>query len=275
MFKYFNLFVLFFVFISACDPGFDHDIVIRNGTIVDGSGAHRFQGDIAINGNSISSVGSVNGIGKKEIDAAGKIVAPGFIDSHSHHDWGIFKEPAALAAVSQGITTLFIGQDGFSNYPLSDYTRKLNRNPVAVNIASFSGHNSLREIVLGKDFRRTATESEIQKMSEMLGADMEAGAWGLSSGLEYDPGIYSNSEEVVELAKVAAKKGGRYISHIRSEDRYFWKAVDEIISIGEKAQIPVQISHMKLALQSLLGKTDELKGKLDIARSKGIEISAD
>ena len=112
-------------------------------------------------------------------------------------------------------------------------------------------------------------------MSELLGDDMEAGAWGLSSGLEYDPGIYSNSEEVVELAKVAAKKGGRYISHIRSEDRYFWKAVDEIISIGEKAQIPVQISHMKLALQSLLGKTDELKGKLDIARSKGIEISAD
>ena len=275
MFKYFNLFVLFFVFISACDPGFDHDIVIRNGTIVDGSGANRFQGDIAINGNIISGVGTVNGIGKKEIDATGRIVAPGFIDSHSHHDWGIFKEPTALAAVSQGITTLFIGQDGFSNYPLSDYTRKLKRNPVAVNIASFSGHNSLREIVLGKDFRRAATESEIQKMSEMLGADMEAGAWGLSSGLEYDPGIYSNSEEVVELAKVAAKKGGRYISHIRSEDRYFWNAVDEIISIGEKAQIPVQISHMKLALQSLLGKTDELKGKLDIARSKGIEISAD
>ena len=146
---------------------------------------------------------------------------------------------------------------------------------MAVNIASFSGHNSLREIVLGQDFSRTATGSEIKKMSEMLDADMEAGAWGLSSGLEYDPGIYSNSEEVVELAKVASKKGGRYISHIRSEDRYFWKAVDEIISIGEKAQIPVQISHMKLALQSLLGKTGELKGKLDIARSKGIEISAD
>ena len=137
MFKYSNLFVLFFVFISACDPGFDHDIVIRNGTIVDGSGTNRFQGDIAINGNIISGVGTVNGIGKKEIDATGRIVAPGFIDSHSHHDWGIFKEPAALAAVSQGITTLFIGQDGFANYPLSDYTRKLKRNPVAVNIASF------------------------------------------------------------------------------------------------------------------------------------------
>ena len=136
-----------------------------------------------------------------------------------------------LAAVSQGITTIFIGQDGFSNHPLSDFTKKLKRRPVAVNIASYSGHNSMREIVMGKDFKRIATESEIEKMSEMLNADLEAGAWGLSSGLEYDPGIYSNTEEVVALAKIVAKKDGHYISHIRSEDRYFWEAVDEIIEM--------------------------------------------
>jgi len=261
--------------ISGCHSGFEHDIVIRNGTIVDGTGHSRFQGDIALNGNLITVIGIVNGAGKKEIDAKGKIVAPGFIDTHSHHDFGIFEKPDALAAVSQGITTLFIGQDGFSNQPLTDFTRKLRRKPVAVNIASFSGHNSLRKIVLGKDFKRPAVKSEIEKMSELLDSDMNAGAWGLSSGLEYDPGIYSNTEEVIALARIAAEKGGRYISHIRSEDRYFWEAVDEIIAIGKKTGVAVQISHIKLALQRLLGKTDQLKAKLDEARSEGIEISAD
>ena len=275
IFKYFNLLIPLFLLISGCDSGFEHDIVIRNGTIVDGTGHSRIQGDIALNGNLITVIGLVNGRGKKEIDAKGKIVAPGFIDTHSHHDDGIFEKPDALAAVSQGITTLFIGQDGFSNQPLADLTRKLRRKPVAVNIASFSGHNSLREIVLGKDFKRTAVKSEIEKMSELLDADMNAGAWGLSSGLEYDPGIYSNTEEVIALARIAAAKGGRYISHIRSEDRYFWEAVDEIIAIGEETGVAVQISHIKLALQHLLGKTDQLKERLDKARSKGIEISAD
>ena len=142
IFKYFNLLIPLFLLISGCDSGFEHDIVIRNGTIVDGTGHSRIQGDIAINGNLITVIGLVNGTGKKEIDAKGKIVAPGFIDTHSHHDFGIFEKPDALAAVSQGITTLFIGQDGFSNQPLTDFTRKLRRKPVAVNIASFSGHNS-------------------------------------------------------------------------------------------------------------------------------------
>ena len=275
MFKYLNLLILLFVFFTACDPGYEHDIVIRNGTIVDGAGKPRFRGDIAINGNLITNVGTVDGAGRKEIDAQGKIVAPGFIDTHSHHDWEIFEKPDALAAVSQGITTLFIGQDGFSSHPMPAFTSRLKRKPAAVNIASFAGHNTLRELVLGQDFRRTATASEIEKMSAMLAADMEAGAWGLSSGLEYDPGIYSNLEEVIELARIAAAKGGRYISHIRSEDRYFWEAIDEIISVGEIAQIPVQISHLKLALQRLLGRTDELKEKLDKARLKKIAISAD
>ena len=275
IFKYFNILIPLLFLISGCDSGFEHDIVIRNGTIIDGTGHSRFQGDIALNGNLITMIGLVNGAGKKEIDAKGKIIAPGFIDTHSHHDFGIFDKPDALAAVSQGITTLFIGQDGFSNQPLTDFTRKLRRKPVAVNIASFSGHNSLRKIVLGKDFKRTALKSEIEKMTELLDADMNAGAWGLSSGLEYDPGIYSNTEEVIALARIAAEKGGRYISHIRSEDRYFWEAVDEIIAIGKKTGVAVQISHIKLALQRLLGKTDQLKAKLDKARSEGIEISAD
>ncbi len=275
IFKYFNILIPLLFLISGCDSGFEHDIVIRNGTIIDGTGHSRFQGDIALNGNLITMIGLVNGAGKKEIDAKGKIIAPGFIDTHSHHDYGIFDKPDALAAVSQGITTLFIGQDGFSNQPLTDFTRKLRRKPVAVNIASFSGHNSLRKIVLGKDFKRTALKSEIEKMTELLDADMNAGAWGLSSGLEYDPGIYSNTEEVIALARIAAEKGGRYISHIRSEDRYFWEAVDEIIAIGKKTGVAVQISHIKLALQRLLGKTDQLKAKLDEARSEGIEISAD
>ncbi len=250
--RYINCIIPLFILFTACENIYKYDIVIRNGAIIDGTGNPRFHGDIGINGNYITAVGVIDGVGRKEIDASGKIVSPGFIDTHSHHDWGIFKKPDVLAAVSQGITTIFIGQDGFSNHPLSDFTKKLKRRPVAVNIASYSGHNSMREIVMGKDFKRIATESEIEKMSEMLNADLEAGAWGLSSGLEYDPGIYSNTEEVVALAKIVAKKDGHYISHIRSEDRYFWEAVDEIIEIGKTTGIPVQISHIKLALRSLL-----------------------
>lgn len=255
----------------------EYDIIIRNGMIYDGNGKEPFKGDIGINADTIAFIGDLSrASAKNEIDAKGNAVAPGFIDTHSHHAGGNpFSHRDFIAAVSQGITTIVIGQDGGSNFPLSKFYMELADTPVAVNIASYSGHNTIRDSVLGKDFKRIATQQEIDKMKILLQQDMEAGAFGLSTGLEYDPGIYSNNDEVLQLAKVVTLFGGRYISHVRSEDRYFWKAIDEIINIGKEAKIPVQISHIKLAMHTIWGKADSLLRLFEDARKKGIDITAD
>jgi N-acyl-D-amino-acid deacylase len=158
---------------------------------------------------------------------------------------------------------------------MADFFAALGDQPAAVNVASYTGHGSLREQVLGDDFRRPATEAEAGRMAELLAADMKAGSLGLSTGLEYDPGIYSAPGEVIDLARVAAAHGGRYISHIRSEDRRFWPAIEEIIEIGKQAHLPVQVSHIKLALVSLHGKAEDLLTRLEQARAAGVEITAD
>src|SRR5262249_19278253 len=152
------------------------------------------------------------------IDARGLTLAPGFIDTHSHASRGIFDQRDALAAVSQGITTVVVGQDGSSTYPLAPFFERLQREPAAVNVASYVGHGTLRREVMGTDFRHAATAEQVERMGQLLQSEMAAGALGLSTGLEYDPGIYSSPSEVEALAKVAASVGGRYISHIRSED---------------------------------------------------------
>lgn len=260
----------------SCTQKEKYDLIIRNGLIYDGNGSEPFKGDIGINADTIAFIGDLSSASaKKEIDAKEKAVAPGFIDTHSHHAGNLFKHRDFIAAASQGITTIIIGQDGGSYFPLSKFYRELADTPVAVNIASYSGHNTLRDSILGKDFKRFATQQEIDKMKSLLQQDMEAGALGFSTGLEYDPGIYSNNDEVLQLAKVMGPYGGRYISHIRSEDRYFWKAIDEIITIAKEAKIPVQVSHIKLAMHNIWGKADSLLALFDDARKNGIDITAD
>jgi N-acyl-D-amino-acid deacylase len=152
------------------------------------------------------------------------------------------------------------GQDGESNFPLATFFKQLSDTPVAINIGSYSGHNTIRGIVLAKDFKRVATTGEIEQMKLMLRQDMQAGAFGLSTGLEYDPGIYSSNDEVLQLAKEVAPYGGRYISHIRSEDRYFWKAIDEIINIGKVAKIPSADQSHKISYAQSLGKVRQSPG---------------
>ena len=250
--------------------------VIVNAHLADGTGAPARAAAVRIRGDRIAAVGELSPTpGETVVDAQGFVLAPGFIDTHSHHDRGLVSHPEALALVSQGITTIVVGQDGGSRFPLAEFFRSLEASPVAVNVASYAGHNTLRRQVLGDDFRRTATPSEIAEMRRLLRQELVAGALGLSTGLEYDPGIYSETDEVIELAREAAAHGGRYISHLRSEDRYLWDAVEEIIRIGKEARIPVQISHMKLAMRSLWGETPRLLARLQQARAAGIDITAD
>ena len=250
--------------------------LIQSASVLDGTGAPARVADVRIVGDRITDVGTIAPQpGDRPVDGRGLVLAPGFIDTHSHHDRGIFTRRDALAAVSQGITTIVAGQDGGSPFPLREFFARLDTQPAAINVAAYAGHGTIRRRVLGDDFERVATDAEVGRMRALLREEMAAGALGLSSGLEYDPGIYSAPAEVIELAKVAASFGGRYISHIRSEDREFWKAIDEIVTIGREARLPVQVSHMKLAMRGLWGQADSLVRVLDRARAQGVDITAD
>jgi N-acyl-D-amino-acid deacylase len=250
--------------------------VITNANVIDGSGSPARRAAVRVEGNRIAAVGALTPRpDERVIDAGGLTLTPGFIDTHSHADDGLFDHPDALAVVSQGITTIIGGQDGGSPIPLASYFARLEQSPAAINVGMYVGHGSIRDSVMGTDFKRVATAAEVARMSAILADEMRAGAIGLSSGLEYDPGIYSERSELIALAKVAARFGGRYISHIRSEDYAFWQAIDEIIAIGREAQLPVQISHAKLAMRSLWGHADSLVRILDAARASGIDITAD
>lgn len=250
--------------------------LIRGASVMDGTGGPARAVSVRIEGDKILAVGNLEaGPSETVIEASGFVLAPGFIDTHSHGDDDVFDYPDALAALSQGITTIVGGQDGGSAQPLADYFARLEKSPAAVNVASYVGHGTVRRLIMGEDFRRPAKSDEIEKMRQLVRQEMLAGALGLATGLEYDPGIYSAREEVIELAKVAASAGGRYISHIRSEDRYFWEAIEEIIAVGREARLPVQVSHVKLAMHNLWGQADRLIGRLEEARAAGVDITAD
>jgi N-acyl-D-amino-acid deacylase len=253
------------------------DVLITNAIVVDGTGTPVRAADVRLVNGRIDAIGPPGTIGRgtRVVDAHGLTLAPGFIDTHSHHDRGIFDHREALAAVSQGVTTIVVGQDGESALPLREFFSRLDSQPAAVNIASYAGHGTLRRRVMGDDYRRPASEDEVRRMADLLVEEMAAGALGLSTGLEYDPGIYSAPGEVLTLAKTAGAAGGRYISHIRSEDREFWPALDELLAIGRSTGMPVQITHLKLAMRSLWGQGDTLVATLAAARDAGVAVTAD
>lgn len=251
--------------------------LVVNASIVDGTGAPARAGAVRIDGDRIVEIGDLEPKrGETVVDAGGRVLAPGFIDVHSHHEEGLFEMPDAAPVVSQGITTIVAGQDGSMTYPVRDLFERMQKTPIAVNVATFVGHGTLRSEAMGKDdFRRHATPEEVEKMRQGVADGMAAGALGLATGLEYDPGIYSASEEVITLAREAASHGGRYISHVRSEDRDFWAAIDELVRIGREAKIPVQVTHMKLAMKDWWGQSDRLLAILDKARAEGIDVTGD
>jgi len=250
-------------------------LLIRNALVMDGSGSTAVRGDVRIAGDRIVGTGRLEpAAGETVVDAAGLALAPGFIDTHSHHDRALADRRDALAVVSQGVTTIVVGQDG-GGINLEALFGRLEAQPAAVNVASYAGHGSIRSRVMGENFARHATPGEIARMAALVQIEMDAGALGLSTGLEYDPGINSSAAEVLALAKVAGDAGGRYISHMRSEDRDFWEALDELIAIGRTNRMPVQASHLKLGMRDLWGQADKLIAVLDRARASGVQVTAD
>lgn len=251
--------------------------LIHNVNIIDGSGAPAFKGAVRLRNQTIADVGNLKPWPNETvIDGMGMTLAPGFIDTHSHHSSDYETDDAVVAAISQGITTIIVGQDGGSHLPLADFFARVEKEPATVNLASYCGHNTLRFAVMGnQDFKRIATPAEVDSMEALLQRELNAGALGLSTGLEYDPGIFSNQEEVMTLAKVASAAGGRYISHIRSEDIDLEAAVAELVQIGREAKLPVQISHFKVGMKGKWGSSRQLISTLQQARNEGIQVSAD
>lgn len=252
-------------------------ILIQNVIIVDGDAKPAYRASVLIQNSKIIQIGALKStpIVDQVIDGKGKILAPGFIDSHSHHFGDLNKNKAGLSTSSQGITTIVIGQDG-NSYPMDSLTKWMQTNPVVSNVASFTGQSSLREIAMGEnDLYRKASDSEIAQMKSVLASELEKGSLGLSTGLEYEASFYSSKQEVLDLAKVTAAYKGLYTSHIRSEDLNMDEAIDEIIEIGRQTKMPVQVSHIKIANKLNWGTANLILKKLDEARKVGINISAD
>jgi dihydroorotase/N-acyl-D-amino-acid deacylase len=266
--------VVFASTLSAQPPAYD--IVIRNARIVDGTGAPWYRGEIALRGDAIVQIApSIEpGGGVRVIDAAGRVVAPGFIDIHTHARRGIFEVPTADNYVRQGVTTLIEGPDGGSPVPLAPFLAKLDALQKSVNIGSFIGQGSVRSEVIG-NVDRKATPEEMLKMQALVEQGMRDGAFGLSTGLFYVPGSFTPTQEVIELAKTAARFGGMHKSHQREESIKLLDSVRETIAIGEGGGLPTQITHHKVIGKANWGRSAETLRLVEEARARGVDVTSD
>jgi N-acyl-D-amino-acid deacylase len=267
-----------FLVLVASTFVYGSDVLIKNVLVYDGSGKKPFKADVRVKGDRIAAIGKNLAAQANEVvrDEHGLALAPGFIDMHSHHDSGIFEDLDAEAVSRQGVTTVLVGQDGESNFPLGDFFTRLEKTPAAINFASMIGHATLREQVMGKDLYRAATPEEIKRMQELLGRELQAGAFGLSSGLEYENGHFATTEEMIELSKTAAASGGFYISHVRDEASKVFDSYEEITRIGREGKLPVEITHIKLASPTVwhMAKT-RMPGVFEKAKREGVDLKAD
>lgn len=257
------------------DPG--GPLLFVGATIVDGTGAPSFEGDVLVRDGRIEAVGEPGSIrtDAPRRDARGLVLAPGFIDIHNHSTQGIFRDPLATSQIAQGITTLVVGADGGSPWPVGTYLDRIDGTRPALDVAALVGHGTVRRAAMGDDYRRHATDAEIAEMSALVERGMSEGAFGLSSGLEYDPGFYSSTGELVALARAAAAHDGFYMTHMRDEEESLMEAVDEAIRIGREAGLPVQISHIKAGNASVWGRAGEVLARIRAANESGLDVTAD
>ena len=264
--------------LTAVTPGAQsptYDLLIKNGRIVDGTGSPWYRGDLAVRGDTIARIAPrIDAPATRVVDAAGKVVAPGFIDPHTHARRGIFQVPTADNYVRQGVTTLTEGPDGSSPLPIKPFLERIAATHITPNFALFVGQGTIRDQVIGP-VNRKATEAEIEKMRGLVRQGMEDGAFGLSSGLFYVPGTFTPTAEVVELAKVAGRMGGIYISHMRDEASGVLDSVRETIEIGEKGGLPTQVTHHKIIGKANWGRSADTLKLIDEARARGVDATLD
>jgi N-acyl-D-amino-acid deacylase len=250
--------------------------VIINAQVADGSGKPLRKANVRIAGDHILRIGTFKP-NKNEpvIDAKGLVLAPGFIDIHNHSTEGLQTDPLAETQIAQGITSLVVGADGDSPWPILPWLDALRKNPAAVNVAMMAGHATIREQLMGKDFKRAATAEEMAQMAKLTEQAMQEGAIGLSSGLEYEVGSYSKTEELVLMSTAAARGHGFYMTHIRDEGNKSFEALNEEIAIGERAHIPIEHSHIKVSTVAVWGKAPEYIRVIEAARKRGVDFLAD
>ena len=250
------------------------DVVLRNAVIIDGSGSPAVRGDVAISGDRIVAVGSVPFSAPTEVDLRGRILAPGFIDVHTHVE-DLAEFPAAENFIRMGVTTLVTGNCGGSALDVAEFFRELEASRPSLNLATLIGHNTVRAQVMGGSFARPPTAAELDQMRTLVAAAMRDGAVGLSTGLIYLPGTFARTDEIVALAKVAAESGGLYASHMRYENARILEAIEEALTIGREAGTPVQISHIKLSTPAAWGLTQPVIERLARARAEGVQVAHD
>lgn len=292
-----SLFVILLL-LSACSPKTEYDLIIRNAMIYDGSGAAPVAGEVAINADTIAAVGKLeNAVGKREIDAQGMAVAPGFINMLSWAPVSLIEDGRSQSDIRQGVTLEVFGE-GWSMGPLNEkmkqeekaqqgdikydinwttlgeYLDYLVARGISTNIASFVGATTVRIHEVGYD-NRPPTPEELERMKALVRQAMEEGALGVGSSLIYAPAFYAQTDELIELCKVAAEYGGMYISHIRSEGNRLLESVDELIEIARAANIPAEIYHLKAAGRTNWHKMDEVIARVESARAAGLQITAD
>jgi N-acyl-D-amino-acid deacylase len=250
------------------------DILIRNGLVLDGTGRKARRADVGIRDGRIVLIGGAGKATAREvIDATGLIVAPGFIDVHTHAD-DIADKPAAENFVRMGVTTVVAGNCGSSPVQVGPAFEKIQKVGIAINFATLVGHNSVREAVMG-NARRAPSPQELSRMKSLVAQAMADGAVGFSTGLQYVPGAYAEADEIIELAKSAASAGGLYASHMRNEGTEVESAVRETIRVGEEAGCPVEISHLKIDSPSRWGSSGRILDLIDSAVRRGVRVRAD
>ncbi len=285
------------VHLAAQAPAPSFDLLITNARIVDGAGAPWYRGSVAIRGDRIAAVGKVDGTAKTTIDAHGHVAAPGFVDMLGQSEFNALVDNRAASKLLQGITTEVTGEgssiapvndrliaEGARQYShfnvaqdfrtLAEYFRRLDeRTHPAINIASFVGAGGIRNYVIGKVDRR-ATPEELNEMKRLVAQAMDEGALGLSTSLQYVPDRFANTDEIVELARVAAEHGGVYFTHQRSESGEIFQSLDEVFAIAERAKIPAEVWHLKTAYKANWGRMPEVLRRLEQARARGLDVTA-
>src|SRR5437867_8884471 len=284
--------------LAAQRPAERYDVLIKNGRIVDGTGAPWFRGDVAIAGDRIAAMGSLSSASAAAtVDATNLVVAPGFIDLLGQSEFNVLVDGRAASKILQGVTTEVTGE-GSSIAPvndrliqeasanathfgvaqdwrtLGDYFKRLEeRSRTTINVATLVGAGGIRNYVIGKD-DRPATPAELDRMKQLVAEAMEQGALGLSTSLQYVPDRFASTDEIVELAKVAARSGGVYFTHQRSESARIFESLDEVFAIAERANIPAEIWHLKTAYKANFGRMPEVLRRIEAARARGLDVTA-
>ena len=260
---------------AAAQDDAPFDLLIRGGRLVDGTGNPWVRGDVAVRGDRIARIGHLpDAAAERVIDAAGLVVAPGFVDPHTHAVRGIYDVPTADNYLLQGVTTLTEGNDGASPWPVGEHLARIAATRISPNWAVFAGQGTIRRRVLGNEERKP-TRDELERMRTLVARAMEEGALGLSTGLFYVPGSFADTAEIIALAEVAGRYGGIYISHMRDEALRLLDSVRETIRIGEEAAVPVQMTHHKAVSRDMWGRSAESLALVDAARARGVDITID